>query len=255
MGPVTAPNPHLGKTALSPMLVKDLDSLLAPLADAGRAQGAKAYLKSSLLHLGVDAAGVRAVAKQVLERHPSLTNDQLLAFVGDAFCPPDGQVSVYEHRAVAVGMLERRVRSLEPRHLDSIVLMFPVAATWALVDWISTKVVGPVLLRHPDPKGLLESWASHPDIWVRRASLLSPLDHLRSGKGDLTLFFGIAERLIDEKSFWIQKAIGWVLRDCSRKRPREIRLFAERLGPRLQGLARREALRNLPPEPNHEAGS
>jgi hypothetical protein len=243
----TAPPTRPEDSAQSGSLFEDLQAALGPHTDFDRAAGAKAYLKSPLEHLGVSAAGIRTVSKQLLQLHPKLSNDDLVQFALGTFCPPEGNPIVYDHRAVSVGMLELRARTLEIRHLDAIVLLFPLAATWALVDWLAIKVVGPILLRHPDPKVVLEAWTTHPDIWVRRAALLSPLEHLRSGKGDLELFFGIAECLIDERSFWIQKAIGWVLRDCSRKRPQAVRGFADRLGPRLHGLARREALRNMPP--------
>jgi 3-methyladenine DNA glycosylase AlkD len=91
----------------------------------------------------------------------------------------------------------------------------------------------------------LEPLVVDPSVWVRRAALLAPLDRLRAGQGELGLFAGLADRLIADPSFWIQKAIGWVLRDCARKRPAEVGAVVEALGPRLRGLARREAARGL----------
>ena len=40
--------------------------------------------------------------------------------------------------------------------------------------------------------------------------------------GDLAPFLRCADAMLDEKEFFIRKAIGWVLREVSKKRPDEV---------------------------------
>jgi len=47
-------------------------------------------------------------------------------------------------------------------------------------------------------------------------------------------------------TFFIRKAIGWALRECSKKYPEEVFAFLERIGGRASGLTRREGSRRLP---------
>jgi len=52
-----------------------------------------------------------------------------------------------------------------------------------------------------------------PDMWVRRLALLSQIKH--KDATDEEQLFGYCLRRAEEKKFFIRKAIGWALRDCS----------------------------------------
>ncbi|MFM2244175.1 MAG: hypothetical protein RL071_249 [Pseudomonadota bacterium] len=214
--------------------------LLAPLGDPARAAGAKAYLKSPLRHLGATAPALRAAAAQWDRQCPALTEEALLSMADQAF-----DTGLWEDRLLACLALERRRKAFTPAALPALAGLCARAETWALVDLLAVKVIGPALWKAADPAAALEPLVVDPSVWVRRAALLAPLDRLRAGQGELGLFAGLADRLIADPSFWIQKAIGWVLRDCARKRPAEVGAVVEALGPRLRGLARREAARGL----------
>ena len=51
--------------------------------------------------------------------------------------------------------------------------------------------------------------------------------------------------MLDEKEFFIRKAIGWVLRDTSRRRPDMVREWAEPRVDAMSGVTRREAFKYL----------
>ena len=88
------------------------------------------------------------------------------------------------------------------------------------MDWLCTKVAAPLVESEPEmAAAVLESWSRDQDFWVRRASMLAQLPALRAGGGDFELFASFASRMVGEKEFFIRKAIGWVLRDVSKKRP------------------------------------
>jgi 3-methyladenine DNA glycosylase AlkD len=52
--------------------------------------------------------------------------------------------------------------------------------------------------------------------------------------------------MLDEKEFFIRKAIGWVLRETSKKRPERVRKYVASRMHRLSGVTFREAVRRLP---------
>ena len=54
------------------------------------------------------------------------------------------------------------------------------------------------------------------------------------------------EELLPEREFFIRKALGWTLRECSKKYPEQVAEFLLRVGERASGLTRREGGRNLP---------
>jgi 3-methyladenine DNA glycosylase AlkD len=91
--------------------------------------------------------------------------------------------------------------------------------TWAHVDWIAPKVIGDVLARYPSSRRSMERWARDESFWVRRGALLAEHDALRAGGGDFKRWARLAGGMLDEREFFIRKAIGWVLREVSKKRP------------------------------------
>jgi 3-methyladenine DNA glycosylase AlkD len=214
-----------------PPLVEQLESELRAVGDPERAAGAKAYLKSDLEFLGVAARPLRGVAGAFLDDHPEIDRPALVALVRALWDRP-----LYDLRAVAVGLL------------DLLEDLLRRSKTWALVDWLCTKVAAPLVERDP-PKAapVLKRWSGDEDFWIRRASLLAQLPALRAGGGDFGLFASFASRMVEEKEFFIRKAIGWVLRDVSRKRPELAFEFLREHAREVSGLTLREGSKYLPP--------
>jgi len=87
--------------------------------------------------------------------------------------------------------------------------------TWALVDPLSADLLGDLLLAHPNAAARLDPWTRDRDFWVRRAALLSQIKPLKAGAG-FDRFAGWADAMLEEREFFIRKAIGWVLREAGR---------------------------------------
>ena len=213
---------------------------LAARGSPARAAGAKAYLKSELDFLGVDAGGIRATAREILELHPGIDHDQLTALVRALWEEP-----VFELKALGVALLERRPDLLAAHDLRFIEELLRRSGTWALVDWICTKVAAPIIARTPAAARVLTRWSRDGDFWLRRAALLSLLPELRAGRGDFVLFARFAGRMVDEREFFIRKAVGWVLRDVSKKRPELAFAFLAEHIDRVSGLTLREGSKYL----------
>jgi len=225
-------------------LTEELERELRAVGDEERAVGAKAYLKSDLEFIGVAAKPLRAVARAFLADHPEIYRDALLELVRALW-----QIPIFEIRAVAVALLERRTKDLEIDDLELVEMLLRRSKTWALVDWLCTKVAAPLVEGDPESAAaVLERWSQDEDFWVRRASLLAQLPALRGGGGDFELFASFASYMVAEKEFFIRKAIGWVLRDVSKKRPDLAFGFLSDHIQDISGLTFREGSKYLPEE-------
>ena len=91
--------------------------------------------------------------------------------------------------------------------------------TWAYVDPLSIYLTGSLVERFPELVSTLDRWSTDDDFWVRRSAMLALLIPLRQGEGDFDRFGQYADGMLEEKEFFIRKAIGWVLREVSKKRP------------------------------------
>ena len=141
-------------------------------------------------------------------------------------------------------------RRLAPEHLDRLEAMVRDARTWALVDPLAHIVAGTVLTGHPDVADAnVERWSlDEGSFWVRRLAVLSLSRPVRAGVVPFATFAAVADRLLDEREFFIRKAIGWVLRDIGRDDPASVEAFCRPRMARMSTVTWREARKRLAPE-------
>ena len=218
-----------------------LEAELWTLATPGRAEQEQAYLKSDFDFIGVRVPVLRKAVKSRLRATADLDHDGVVVIVEALW-----DSNVYERRAGAVEVLAARPRLVDRGDLALIERMLRTSKTWALVDGLAVNTVGMLRERDSEVDGELDRWAQDEDFWIRRSALLAHLHPLRQGGGDFERFAGYADAMLEEREFFIRKAIGWVLRETARKRPQlVIDWIAPRTG-RASGVTMREVVRHLP---------
>jgi 3-methyladenine DNA glycosylase AlkD len=221
-------------------VVERLDRALKQAGTAERAAQEKRYLKSELAHYGCDAAALKAAVRAEVPVK-TLSHDEVIAIVEALWARP-----VYERRAASVIVLDKARKLLTPADLPLLERLLRASKTWALVDALAVHVVGALVEAHPALGKTLDRWAKDDDFWIRRAAMLALLKPLREGRGDFARFARYADAMLDEPEFFIRKAIGWILRDTSRKRPAEVTAWLLPRATRASGVTMREALKYLP---------
>ena len=217
----------------------DLEVAIRRVGTPERAASEKRYLKSDLTFLGATVWKTQDLAK-AFARANLLDHDNLVALVTALWDAP-----IFERKMAAVQLLQLHPKLLGPSDLPLVELLLRESRTWALVDVLATDVVGGIRTTDPSVRPVLDRWAVDPDFWIRRSSLLAELKQATRG-GDLEPFLSRADPMLDEREFFIRKAIGWVLREVSKKRPGEVTAWiAPRTG-RASGVTMREAVRYLP---------
>ena len=222
-------------------LAVELDARLAALGTTARADRERAYLKSRLRHHGTRVPDIRAEVRALLRSRPNLDRATLLELVEDLW-----RRDVHEDRMAAAFLLAARVELLQPDDLDVVERLLRQAETWAIVDTLAPAVVGPMADSNPGLESRIDGWVDDPDLWMRRSSLLRHLGPVRRGNEDLSAFAPKADRLIDDREFFVRKAMGWVLREAARHDPEAVAAWLEPRVSRLSGVTLREALKPLP---------
>ena len=221
-----------------------LDREIREHADADRADKAKAYLKSDLTHYGVATPVLHDIARRTAR---PLARGELLTLAAELWDEPE-QHPVYERRFVAADLLAARADVLTPEDVTLLDRLLRESRTWALIDTLAPRVVGPVAEAHPEAlTPVLDHWATDPDFWLRRTALLSHLLPLRSGGGDWQRFTRYADDLLHDREFFVAKAIGWVLRDTGRRRPGLVQEWVIPRATRMSAITVRVAAKPLPP--------
>ena len=217
-----------------------LEQELASLGDPKRAAQEKRYLKSRLKFHGTTLPQIERVVRAFTVERPIVDHDRLVDLVVALWEEP-----VHDRRMAAVMLLERHRQLLGVSDLDLLERLIRESGTWAYVDALASNVVGPICAGAPDAGRILDRWAEDPDFWIRRSALLSQLRPLRDG-APLERFARYADSMLDEREFFIRKAIGWVLREAGKRRPAEVTAFLAPRTARASGVTMREAVKYLP---------
>jgi 3-methyladenine DNA glycosylase AlkD len=221
-------------TAISQQIEDELRAVGTP----ERAEGEKAYLKSSLDFLGVTVWQIRRAVKAHVR---GLSHDDLVALVEELWSG-----TIFDRRLAAAFALESHPDLVGPDDLPLLERLIRDSHTWALVDVLSGDVMAELFVRHPETLPALDAWAVDDDFWVRRSALLALRGPLKNG-APLDQFARYADAMLDEKEFFIRKAIGWVLREVGKQRPDAVFEWLAPRTARMSGVTMREAVKYLKP--------
>ena len=222
--------------------------LVRALREAGepaRADHDRAYLRSEVEHWGVSVPRNRAAVRAL---GTGIAHDDLVALMTALWA-----TGVFDARLAAALLAEANARALRVGDLDLLESLVRQAGTWALVDVLVPRPVAAIDASDPAATTLvLDRWAADEDRWLRRAALLAHLTPLRAGGGDFDRFSRYADALLEDREFFVRKAIGWVLREAGRRRPDQVREWIRPRVGRISGVALREAVKPLAPTEREE---
>ena len=113
---------------------------------------------------------------------------------------------------------------------------------WDTVD-ILDKVIGSIIYNNKKLYSIMVEWSKDDNIWLRRVAI----DHqlLRKENTDEQLLEKILINNLNHKEFFLNKAIGWALRDYSNTDPQWVRNFIEVHKENMASLSIREASKYL----------
>lgn len=224
------------------MLLTELRKALKQAAIPAKATGMQAYMKSAMPYHGVPTPALRALCKLAFADLEFATEAEWQQQVLDLW----RNARFREERYAAIGLAghKRFTGYQTPAALKMYEEMIVTGAWWDYVDTIASHRIGDILRTHPAPmhRKMLQ-WSKSPNIWKRRTSIICQLGFKK--ETDLDLLYACIEPSLASKEFFLQKAIGWALRQHAWTDPDETRRYVNKNRARLSALSTREALKNI----------
>ncbi len=147
-----------------------------------------------------------------------------------------------EAQYAALDLMERFVDKLPSGFVNTAEELITTKSWWDSVDLLATKIVYGLFEKYPDLETtFFDTWLKSGNIWLQRTVLIYQLKRKQNINTDL--LEQAVDYLSGSEEFFIQKAIGWILRELSKYRPDYVRRFVR--SRQLPRLSRREALRYL----------
>ena len=178
------------------------------------------YMKNHFGFYGIKTPKRKELVKQVHKEldFPKEEDWPMLArqaFTGD------------HHREIqyAIGdLLRPKANKLPLSFLPVIEELIQIKSWWDTVDWLSPTLAGGILLRHPEQCAEYpDRWITSNNKWLVRSAILYQLKY--KSNVDTQRLESYCLRHKDSKEFFIQKGMGWMLREYSKRNPSWVQHF------------------------------
>ena len=147
-----------------------------------------------------------------------------------------------EFQYVVVYYLKAMQKFLKRDDISRLKYLIVTKSWWDTVDLLA-KVVGSLVLRIEGYDQIMLEWSKDSNIWLKRVAILYQLS--LKEKVDKQVLERILVNNLGDSEFFINKAIGWALRDYSKFNPEWVREFIEKNKNGMANLSIREASKYL----------
>lgn len=218
--------------------VSELEKIFRENASPELAAPMEAYMKDNFSFLGIKTTPRRTLFKEIWSLHKEEVKQNARKIALELFSMKERE---FHYCGIEILMKELK-KKYRKEDLQLIEKMIVTHSWWDSVDTIAKYLLGNYLAQFPEEiPNVIKRFSSSNNMWLNRSAILFQLDY--KAQTDAELLFSICEKHKVSKEFFIQKAIGWALRDYSRFNPNGVTQFVAKTD--LKPLSKREALRNL----------
>jgi 3-methyladenine DNA glycosylase AlkD len=197
----------------------------------------KKYMRDQFEYLGIKSPQFKALMKDFVAENGLPPLDELDVILRELWSLPQR-----EFQYAATSLLGRLEKDLPGKFIKTIEYLLVAKSWWDTVDTISGGALGVHFRRFPDVREkYLAQWRASDNFWLRRATILFQLNYKK--ETDFDLLCEIIRENLNSKEFFINKAIGWSLRQYARVDQQAVKKFVK--STQLHPLSRREAMKHL----------
>ena len=213
------------------MTLNDIFVEFEKLKNEKKAIEMSAYMKNQFAFLGIQANPRKEIENKIFK----FVSKEDLDFKFTDKCYKN---KYREFQYASVDYLNFKKKYLNMSHIEILKNYILTKSWWDTIDHLD-KIVGDIALRDERVNEILLNWSLDDNIWLRRVAI----DHqiLRKEKTNAELLEKIIINNFNQKEFFINKAIGWSLRDYSKTNPKWVRDFIKRHKNSMSNLSIREA--------------
>lgn len=215
---------------------KEIEDLFISKRNPERSDKMEAYLKHKFTCLGITSPERKEILKSIFQGY-KWNRVEMMSFADHCY-----QSQYREIHYAGLDILAKYKKKLTADDMPALETKVTAHSWWDTVDSLASNPIGQVFYSHPEMKmNYLSRWVESDNMWLRRTAILHQLKY-KSGI-DTDIMEWTIEKANGTKEFFLNKAIGWMLREYAKVNPDYVRGFCEKHD--LSTLSKREALKNI----------
>jgi len=198
----------------------------------------KAYLRDKFEFYGIKTKLRRDLLKASVANYKDDINNDVRAISKELF-----NSSYRELQHCGVELFEKQLRKKYLKDdIHQIEFFITTNSWWDTVDFIAKQILGAYLKQFPEEtEPVISKYSASKNMWLNRSAILFQLGY--KNQTNEVLFYSLCLQHRHSDDFFIQKAIGWALREYGKTNPESVLNFVRSNS--LKPLSEREAIRNL----------
>lgn len=196
------------------------------------------YMKNLFPFLGLKKPIRSEAEKKVINKYKDLDENLLHEIILSLY---EMEFREYQYTACELAFVHKNL--LSEKSLSIFEKMIRNKSWWDTVDSIATKLMGYLLQKYDHLQKNMDKWILDPNLWIKRSAILFQLKY--KDKTDEKKLFDYCKKTMNEKEFFIRKAIGWALREYSKTDNSSVRDFVDKNRSFLSNLSIKEASKYL----------
>jgi 3-methyladenine DNA glycosylase AlkD len=196
------------------------------------------YMKNNFPFFGIKTEERRCIFKEIWKENKQEVSANVRGIALDLY-----SMQEREFHYCAIEILIKELKgNYKKQDIQLIEKLILTNSWWDSVDTIAKYILGEYLLEFPlETKNVIARFSDSQNMWLNRSVILFQLGYKQKTNADF--LFSECLKHSHSKEFFIQKAIGWALREYAKLNPEAVRAFVK--NNTLKPLSTKEALKNI----------
>ena len=203
--------------------------------DSEKAIRMAAYMKNKFPFLGIPSPVRAEINKEIFIDLKGEDIAYIESLVNKLWQMPER-----EYQYLAISILDKHKNKLTPSHIEFVLELIESKSWWDTIDALVPNYIGYILFNYPELRNeYITAWIESDNIWLNRTAILFQLKYKEDT--DFTLQKKIVDSLKHKTEFFVKKAIGWSLREYSKKEAKLVEDYIKKAN--LQPLSEKEGMK------------
>ncbi len=196
------------------------------------------YMRNHFAFFGIKTDDRRQIFKTLCKENHLEISENPRAIALSLYSKPERELHY-----CAIEILIKKLKGNYKKEDIQLIENFIITnAWWDSVDTIAKYILGEYLLEFPlETENVIERFSNSDNMWLNRSAILFQLGYKQ--KTNFEILKSECEKHKYSNEFFIQKAIGWALREYSKTNPLAVKNYVNNTN--LKPLSTKEALKNI----------